>query len=107
MSSLPTSRLAPPEIERLFQTSLFLLVVTGFATLASTGKIDLVSIIFVLIALVMRAVLLLRDRPFVIPRRVTSWLAVVYFLLFFLDFFFFSGRDLVAPAVTWFCSECA
>ena len=39
------------------------------------------------------------DRPFVIPRRVTSWLAVVYFLLFFVDFFFISGRDFVAPAV--------
>jgi hypothetical protein len=60
---------------------------------------DLVSLIFVLTALVLRAVLLLRDRPFVIPRRVTSWLAVVYFLLFFVDFFFFSGRDLVSPAV--------
>ncbi len=99
MSTLPTSRLAPPEIERLFQTSLFLLVVTGFATLASTGKIDLVSIIFVLTALVLRALLLLRDRPFVIPRRVTSWLAAVYVPLFFADFFLFSGRDWVAPAV--------
>ena len=99
MSSLPTSRLAPPEIERLFQTSIFLLVVTGFATLASTGKMDMVSLIFVLTALGLRAILLLRDRPFVIPRRVTSWLAVVYFLLFFVDFFFFSGRDLVSPAV--------
>ncbi len=95
MSSVPTSRQAPPEIEHLFQTSLFLLVVTGFATLASTGKIDLISVIFVLAALLAARLLLLRDRPFVIPRRVTSWLAVIYFLLFFVDFFFFSGRDWV------------
>jgi protein-glutamine gamma-glutamyltransferase len=99
MSSTLTSRLPPPEIERLFQTSLFLLVVTGFATLFGTGKLDLLSVIIVLTALLLRGYLLLRDRPFVIPRRVTSWLAVVYFLLFFVDFFFLSGRDFVAPAV--------
>jgi transglutaminase-like putative cysteine protease len=99
MSSAPTSRQAPPEIEHLFQISLYLLVVTGFATLASTGKIDLISVIFVVAALILRAVLLFRDRPFVIPRRVTSWLAVSYFLLFFIDYFVFSARDWVAPAV--------
>ncbi len=99
MSSVPTSRQVPQEIEHLFQISLFLLVVTGFATLASTGKMDLGSVIFVLAALVLRGVLLLRDRPFVIPRRVTSWLAVIYFLLFFVDFFLFSARDWVTPAV--------
>jgi hypothetical protein len=99
MSSALTSRDAPPEIERLFQTSLFLMVVTGFATLASTGKLDVASAVFVLCALVLRGYLLLRDIPFVIPRRVTAWLAVIYFLLFFVDFFFISGRDVVTPAV--------
>jgi protein-glutamine gamma-glutamyltransferase len=99
MSSALTSRLAPPEIERLFQTSLFLLIVTGFATLLGTGKLDLVSVIFVLAALLLRGYLLLRDRPFVIPRRVTSWLAILYFLLFFVDFFFLSGRDFMTSSV--------
>ena len=99
MAQAQTLRRAPAEIERLFQTSLFLLVVTGFATLASTGKLDALSIIFVFSALGLRAYLLLRDITFVIPRRVTSWLAVVYVLLFFVDFFFLSGRDFVTPAV--------
>jgi hypothetical protein len=99
MASVSSARVAPPEIERIFQTSLFLLVVTGFGTLASTGKMDLISAVFVMCALALRAFLLLRDRPFVIPRRITSWLAVVYILLFFLDFFFFSDRDFVQPAV--------
>jgi hypothetical protein len=97
--SRPALRIAPPEIEHLFQVSLFLLIVTGFATLAATGKLDLVSIGFVLTALVLRAFLLFRDRPFAIPPRITAWLAVVYFLLFFVDFFFVSARDFVAPAV--------
>lgn len=99
MSSALSSRVAPREIERLFQTSLFLLVVTGFATLASTGKIDLIGMCFVLGALVLRGYLLLRDRPFVIPRRVASWLAVLYVLVFSIDFFLLSGRDFVAPSV--------
>jgi transglutaminase-like putative cysteine protease len=94
-----TSRSAPPEIERLFQTSLFLMIVTGFATLAGTGKLDLWSLGFVFTALLMRGYLLLRDVTFVIPRRVTVWLALVYVLLFFMDFFFLSGRDFVTPAV--------
>jgi len=99
MSSVPTSRVAPPEIERIFQTSLFLLIVTGFATLASTGKIDLIGLLFVLSALVLRGYLLLQNRKFVIPRRLTSWLAVLYLLIFFVDFFFYSGRDFIPPAV--------
>lgn len=99
MSSALTSRPAPPEVERLFQTSLFLMIVTGFATLAGTGKLDVLSLSFVVVALLLRAYLLLRDIKFVIPRRVTSWLAVVYVLLFFADFFFFSGQDFVTPAV--------
>ena len=97
--SRPVPPSAPPEIDRLFQTSLFLLVVTGFGTLAATGKLDLISVLFVIAALVLRAYSLLRGRPCVIPRRITSWLAVVYFLIFFVDFFFVSGRDLVTPAV--------
>ena len=55
MAQAQTLRKAPAEIERLFQTSLFLLVVTGFATVASTGKLDLLSIIFVFTALGQRA----------------------------------------------------
>ncbi len=98
MSTALPSRAAPPEIERLFQTSIFLLVVTGFATLASTGKLDLFGIVFVSIALLSRGYLLLSDRPFVIPRQVTSWLAVIYFLVYFVDFALIS-HDFLTPTV--------
>ena len=90
---------SPPEIEHLFQVSLLLLIVAGFGTLAATGKLDLISLVCVLAALLLRAVLLLRDRPFAIPRRIASRLAVLYPLIFIVDFFFFSGRDFVNPAV--------
>jgi hypothetical protein len=90
---------APPEIEHLFQVSLFLMIVTGFGTLAATGKLDLLSLLLVFSALLLRGIFLLRQKPFVIPRPVTAWLAVVYLGVFVLDFFFFSGQDFVAPAV--------
>ena len=111
MSAAPTTRApapdviaaapvsAPPEIEHLFQVSLLLLIVTGFGTLAATGKLDIVSLLCVIAALSVRAVFLLRDRPFAIPRRIASWLAVLYPLIFLIDFFFISGRDFVNPAV--------
>ncbi|MDR3764199.1 MAG: DUF3488 and transglutaminase-like domain-containing protein [Acidobacteriota bacterium] len=92
-------RPAPEEIERLFQTSLFLLIATGFAALVGTGKLDAVSVLFVLAALVVRGVLLLQHRTVTIPRRVASWIGVGYVLLFIADFYFFSGRDFVRPAV--------
>jgi hypothetical protein len=90
---------APPEIEHLFQVSLFLMIVTGFGTLAATGKLDLLSLLLVFSALLLRGIFLLRQKPLVIPRRITSWLAVIYLGVFVLDFFFFSGQDFVAPAV--------
>ncbi len=103
MATTATSRtvthLAPPEIERLFQTSLFLLIATGFATLVGTGKLDVPSIIFVLAVLSVRGALLVRQTTLTIPRRVASWLSVVYVLLFFVDFYFFAGRYFVSPAV--------
>jgi protein-glutamine gamma-glutamyltransferase len=90
---------APAEIEHLFQVSLLLLIVTGFGTLASTGKLDFLSLLCVTGVLLVRAVLLLRDAHLAIPRRLASWLAVLYPLIFLFDFFFFSGRDFVTPTV--------
>ena len=45
----------PPAIERYFQISLFLLLITGFVTLAGTGKLDIFSVVFVMTALAVRA----------------------------------------------------
>ena len=96
---LTEARSAPPEIEHLFQVSLFLLIVTGFGALAATGKLDLLSMILVLSALVVRAIFLLRERTLVISPHIISWLAAVYIFIFVLDFFFFSGHDWVAASV--------
>jgi len=76
--------------------ALYLLVLTGFATLASTGGLDLPSTILVGGALAIRGYLLAKRRQFVISERWTTPLAVAYFFFFAADYFIFSRNFLPA-----------
>jgi len=100
-NSSPRSSVAICEayaVERYFQFCVFLLVTTGFVTLAGTGRLDLVSIAGVSSALGARAILLLRRRTIVIPERWTSLITVAYLLFFAADLLFLSG-DYVTASV--------
>ena len=88
----------PAPIERYFQVSLFLLLITGFVTLAGTGKLDVFSVVFVLVALGVRAFHLARDKEFVLPERLTTALTVVYVAVYAFDYFLLS-HDFVAATV--------
>ncbi len=83
-------------IERYFEVSLFLLVVTGFVTLASTGRLDIVSILAVSAALLLRACFMWRTRRVVIPDSWSSYLALSYILVFGADLFLVSGNFVTA-----------
>jgi len=83
-------------IDHYFELALYLLVLTGFATLASTGGLDLPSIILVGIALAIRGYLLAKRRQFVISERWTTPLSIVYFVFFAIDYFAFSRSFLPA-----------
>src|SRR5271157_4225775 len=83
-------------IERYFNVSLFLLVLCGFATLASTGGLDLPAVVGVGIALLLRGYQLLTQRDFVIPERWTSYLTLVYVAVYFSDYFLVSGSFLTS-----------
>src|ERR1700681_3357495 len=83
-------------IDHYFDLSLYLLVCTGFGTLASTGGLDLPSIILVAIALAIRGYLLAKRRQFVISERWTTPLSVVYFVFFAADYLAFSRGFLPA-----------
>lgn len=83
-------------VERYFQVSLFLLVATGFATLISTGRLDPLSVLFVGIALVLRAYLLLKRREIKIPERWTTYFTLIYVLVFVVDLFMISGSYVTA-----------
>src|SRR6516225_11774846 len=83
-------------IEHYFDLALYLLVLTGFGTLAGTGGLDLPSTILVSIALAIRGYLLAKRRNFVISERWTTPLSIVYFVFFAIDYFFVSRSFLPA-----------
>jgi transglutaminase-like putative cysteine protease len=77
-------------IERFFQTSLYLLVLSGFMLLASTGRLDVLSLLVVSAALLMRGALLLRGRDFTIPEQWTNYFTIGYVAFYAIDYLFLS-----------------
>lgn len=88
----------PKAIQRYFEVSLYLLVLTGFGTLASTGTLDLPTVALVSMVLFVRGFLLARRIPAVIPERWTSYLTIVYVAFYLFDYFFLS-RSFVTSTV--------
>lgn len=83
-------------IDHYFQLSLYLLVLTGFGTLASTGGLDLPSMVLVGLALAAQGYLLAQRRSVVISERWTTPLTIVYFVFFALDYLLLSRTFLSA-----------
>ena len=86
----------PRAIDHYFELSLYLLVLTGFATLASTGGLDLPSITLVGCALAARGYLLAKRRRVMISERWTTPLTIAYFAFFAADYFLVSRNFLPA-----------
>ncbi|MGC2245339.1 MAG: DUF3488 domain-containing protein, partial [Terriglobales bacterium] len=83
-------------IERYFNVALFLLVLSGFIMLASTGGLDLPAVTLVGLALLFRGFLLLTQREVQIPETWTTYLTLIYVLVYFADYFLLSGTFLAA-----------
>jgi len=83
-------------IERYFNVSLFLLVLSGFGTLASTGGLDLPAVSLVSFALIFRGYLLVTQREFVIPDRWTTYLTLIYVAVYLADYSLLSRSFLTA-----------
>src|SRR5258708_3159616 len=83
-------------VERYFNVALFLLVLSGFGTLASTGGLDLPTVLLVGLALALRGYQLLTGHEFVIPERWTTVLTLVYVAIYLADYFFLSRSFLTA-----------
>ncbi len=83
-------------IERYFNVSLYLLVLTGFGTLAATGGLDLPTVILVTIALALRGYQLLSRRDFAIAERWTTLLTLIYVFVYLADYFLLSRSFLAA-----------
>jgi transglutaminase-like putative cysteine protease len=83
-------------IERYFQVSLYLLVLTGFGTLAGTGTVDLPTVALVGIALLVRGYLLSKRSDFQMPMRWTNYLTLAYVAFFAADYTMLSRSFLTA-----------
>jgi protein-glutamine gamma-glutamyltransferase len=83
-------------LERYFNVALYLLVLSGFGALASTGGLDLPAVVLVGLALALRGFQLLTRREFVIAERWTTVLTLIYVAIYLADYFFFSRSFLTA-----------
>src|SRR6266436_989584 len=98
---MATAAVRPPNqtqiaVERFFQTSLYLLVLSGFMLLASTGKLDALSMVLSMVALSVRGILLFRGREFNIPEQWNNYLTIAYVAFYALDYFMLSRGFLSA-----------
>lgn len=78
-------------VQRYFEVALYLLVLTGFGTLASTGGLDPVTVLLVGAALLVRGYLLAKRRSFMVPERWTNALTLAYVAFYLADYFLISG----------------
>lgn len=83
-------------LERYLDVALYLLVLSGFATLASTGGLSLPGLIFVIVALAVRGYLLFSAHHFTIPEQWTTSLTLGYAAFYLMDYFLISGSFLTA-----------
>lgn len=88
--------LLPAAVERYFQVALFLLVLTGFGTLASTGTLDLPTVMLVGSALLVRGYLLSQRSEWRLSPSWTTYLTLAYATFFATDYLLLSGTFLTA-----------
>jgi len=81
----------PSAVQRYFEVALYLLVVSGFATLVSTGGLDLPAVLLVGAAILFRGYLLATRHTLLIPEAWTTRLTLGYVAFYLADYFIFSG----------------
>jgi hypothetical protein len=95
-STSPSAIPLPEAVQRYFEVALYLLLFTGFGTLASTGGLDTVTVLLVSAALLFRGYLLATRRILLIPERSISALTLGYGGFYLVDYFLVSGAFLGA-----------
>lgn len=92
LSTTPTQGV----LQRYFEVSLYLLVLTGFGTLASTGGLGFRTVVLVSAALLFRGYLLFTRRAWMVSESWTALLTLGYVAFYAADFFLISGGFLNA-----------
>ncbi|MBS1849802.1 MAG: DUF3488 domain-containing protein [Acidobacteria bacterium] len=84
-------------VQRYFEVALYLLVLTGFGTLAAASTLDSSPLFLLLGAgLLFRGYLLAKRKTFLIPENWTNVLTAAYVAVYLADFFLISGTFLTA-----------
>jgi len=83
-------------IRRYFDVALYLLIFTGFGTLASTGRLDVPTVLLVTLALLFRGYVLARRRQVLLTERWTNLLTIACVGFFIADDFVISRAFLGA-----------
>src|SRR5437763_14744057 len=83
-------------IRRYFDVVLYLLIFTGFGTLASTGRLDIPTVVLVTAALLFRGYALVRRSTVLLSERWTNLLTIGCVAFFIADEFFISRAFLGA-----------
>ena len=83
-------------INKYFEFSIYLLVLVGFGTLASTGGLDLPAMLLAGAALAFRGYLLAEGRRIAISERWTTPLSIGYFAFYAADYLLLSRSFLTA-----------
>jgi hypothetical protein len=92
----PATGLLPGTLQRYFEVALYLLVLTGFGTLASSGGLGSATVVLISAALLFRGYLLFRGRAWLIPEPWTAFLTLGYVAFYLADYFLISGGFLQA-----------
>jgi protein-glutamine gamma-glutamyltransferase len=93
---LPAPARLHPEIQRYFEIALYLLVLTGFATLASTGGLGVFTVLLAGVALLVRGYLLMRGSTWLVAESWIGFLTLAYVAFYLADYFLISGGFLNA-----------
>ncbi|MBZ5565617.1 MAG: DUF3488 and transglutaminase-like domain-containing protein [Acidobacteriia bacterium] len=78
-------------VQRYFEISLLLMLTTGFGTVATTGKVDPVSILVVCAALAIKFWGYIRGSEYSLSPRAVTRISFFYIFFFALDFLIFSS----------------
>ena len=78
-------------VQRYFEISLLLMLGTSFVTLATTGKLDLIAVVVVSAALLVKLYSYIREADYSLSPRTVTRIAIFYILFYALDFLIFSA----------------
>ncbi len=84
-------RQANISVQRYFEISLLLMLATGFLTVATTGKLDVVSMVMMFGALGIKLFSYVRGADYSLGPKTVTRISIFYIFFYGLDFLIFSG----------------